>query len=313
MMANAGTTACRLAVAGLLASTMCSARAAPESDPLSRVAAARVQIVGVATPFDRHVASPEFSEVRLTLSPDGSTALWFSRDRPGSAGDYDIWISRRRGDAWSEPRAVPFNSPARDFDPAFTADGRHVYFCSSRAGGHGGDDVYRVSFEHAAFGAVEHLDESVNSAGNEFAPMLAPDGAVLLFSSDRAGGRGRQDLYTARRVGDGFDVAQAVPGALNTAADEFDATFLADGRAIVFSRAPDFRSDRVDLFVAVPGADGYGAGRRLPLSVNSTDTDTYGPMLDWSRPDRFTISAKRDGATTMDLYLVEYRGTATER
>lgn len=42
-----------------------------------------LSIVGEAVPFLPGIASTEFSEIRLTLSPDGNTALWFSRDRPG--------------------------------------------------------------------------------------------------------------------------------------------------------------------------------------------------------------------------------------
>jgi hypothetical protein len=60
--------------------------------------------------FAPGVASTRFAEIRLTISPDGRTALWFSRDRPGGAGGYDIWMSRRTGAGWSEAVPVPFNS-----------------------------------------------------------------------------------------------------------------------------------------------------------------------------------------------------------
>src|SRR5262245_59303620 len=59
-----------------------------------------VAIVGEAAVFAPGVASTEFAEVRLTLSPDGRTALWFARDRPGGAGGYDIWMSRRTAEGW---------------------------------------------------------------------------------------------------------------------------------------------------------------------------------------------------------------------
>ncbi len=265
-----------------------------------------VTILGVPEPFAPGIASTRFSEVRLTISPDGRTALWFSRDRPGGAGGYDIWMSRRARGGWGEPMPVPFNSPGRDFDPAFSADGRHVYFSSDRPGGLGGDDVYRVAVTATSFGVPEPLGASVNSAANEWAPMLAPDGKQLLFSSDRPGGAGRQDLYVARRRGTGFAPAIGLPGAINSEADEFDATFLADSRTIVFSRAPDLRKDRIDLFAAAPQRTHYPAGTRLPRGANG-DKDSYGPMLDWSAPGRLTFSAQRPGSGGMDLYRLRYR------
>lgn len=270
---------------------------------------ARVEIVDEARIFAPGIATTGYSEVRLTLSPDGRTALWFSRDRPGGPGGYDIWMARLVDGAWGPATPVSFNTPGRDFDPAFSADGRHVYFCSDRPGGQGGDDIWRVEVRGHGFGAARNLGSEVNSVRNEFAPMPSPDGRTLLFSSDRPGGRGRHDLFAARLRGVVFTGAVRLPGAVNTASDEFDATFLEDGETIVFSRAPDMAIDRVDLFVTGRGPNGYGAGTLLPSSVNDAITDTYGPMLDWSRPGRLTFSGRRAGAASMELYVVGYRLT----
>lgn len=264
-----------------------------------------LSIVDEPERFAPGIASTAHSEVRLTISPDGKTALWFSRNRPGGPGGYDIWMSRRTSGVWGAAVPVSFNSPGRDFDPAYSADGKYVYFSSDRPGGPGGDDIYRAAVLGDGFSAPEQLGPKVNSASKEWAPMLAPDGNTLLFSSDRVGGAGRQDLYVAARHRNGFAAARPLPGKLNTAADEFDATFLADGRTVVFSRAPDLTADRIDLFAASPSGGRYPGGDRLDR-VNG-DKDSYGPMLDWSAPDTITFSAERPGSGGMDLYRVRYR------
>jgi TolB protein len=260
-----------------------------------------------ASRFAPGIASTEYSDVRLTISPDGHTALWFSRNRPGGPGSYDIWMSRREGTAWSAAQPVSFNSAARDFDPAFSADGRHVYFSSDRAGGAGGDDLYRVPRTRAGFGAVEHLGSAVNSAGNEWAPMLSADGHTLLLSSDGLAGARKMDLFAARAVHGRFETPRRLPGDINTDEDEFDATFLDDTRSIVFTRARDLRTDTVRLFHAFAARGRYGRGEMLAAIVNTPGSDTYAPMLDWSKRHQLTFTTRRPaGAASVDVYVVRY-------
>jgi TolB protein len=269
----------------------------------------RIEFAAEPEKFAPGIASTGFSDVRLTISPDGRFALWFSRNRPGGPGGYDIWMARRVGGEWTAAEPAPFNSATRDFDPAFTADGRHVYFCSDRPGGQGGDDLYRVTVNDTGFGAVENLGAAVNSPRNEWAPMLSADGNTLLFSSDGHGSAGGMDLFTARRQRQGFEPAQPLPGALNSSEDEFDATFLANDRLVVFSRSRNLRTDPVRLFQATRSRRGYDHGEALPDSINTRDSDTYAPMLDWSAKNRLTFTTRRpaDNAGGVDVYLVEFR------
>ena len=266
-----------------------------------------VQIDGTVEEVAPGIISSQYSDVRLTISPDGRTALWFSRNRPGGPGGYDIWISRR-GVGWSLPVPVPFDSVSRDFDPAFSRDGRFVYFASDRPGGAGGDDLYRVPVTPSGFGAVEPLG-GVNTPRNEWAPMLAPDGRTLLFASDGHGGAGRMDLFTARRAGRSFRDVRALPGRLNTPADEFDATFLADGRTIIFSRSRDVNAEDVHLFLSSLVRGEYTPGNELFDAINTPGSSTYAPMLDWSDTDRVTFTTRRpaDNPRGADLYRANVR------
>lgn len=269
-----------------------------------------IEIIGRPELFAPGIVSTEASEVRLTVSPDGTVAAWFTRNRAGGAGSYDIWTSTHTSGGWSTPGPAPFNSAQRDFDPAFSADGRFLYFCSDRPGSLGGDDLYRVPVTQEGFGQVEHLDPQVNTAGNEWAPMLSGDGNMLLFASDGRGGAGRFDLFSAQRLPNGsFAAAAPLPGDINTTADEFDATFLADGTTVVFARAPNLQTDRIVLAAASLRGGRYDAGAVLPAIVNAPGENTYGPMLDWSRPDQLSFSSQRPEARagSTDIYVLRYR------
>jgi hypothetical protein len=281
---------------------------APRTPPAA-AGPARFAITSAAELVAPHVASSEYSEVRLAASPDGRTLLWGSTDRKGGPGGWNIWMSRRTAaGGWSAPEPAPFDSDANDFDPAFSPDGRFVYFFSNRPGGFGGDDIYRVAVIGDSFGPAQHLGPEVNTAGDEWAPMPSPDGTQLMFASNQPGAK--HDLYVAQIRGDGFAPAEPLPGAINTAAaDEFDATFQADGSSIVFARSTDVENDPIQLYVAVRGAAGYDAGTPLPASVNVAGGYTLGPSIDWS--DRFVLyfSGVRPEASLgkLDLYRVRYK------
>ena len=74
----------------------------------------------------------------------------------------------------------------------------------------------------------------LNTAHNELAPALAPDG-TFYFASDRPGGFGGYDLFVSRWERGGF--AAPVPlAAVNTARDETDPAPSPDGGTLVFVR-----------------------------------------------------------------------------
>lgn len=249
--------------------------------------------------------STEYSEIRFAASADGKLRMWGSTDRPGGAGGWDLWLSRATATGWSVPAPAPFNSPENDFDPAFSPDGRYVYFFSNRPGGAGGDDIYRAVL---ATGAVEHLGPEINTAGNEWAPAPALDGSGLLFATNTV--PNKHDLYFAPASGAGFGKATPLPGAINTPdQDEFDATYL-DSNTIIFSRSRDVENDPIELYISHRGATGYDAGTRLPNTINVDGGYTLGPSLDLHDRRVLYFSSKRPApaaAGKLDIHRIRYR------
>lgn len=301
----------------LIACAACGGAAPSSGTQVPAAGPATLAIASSAELVAPGVVSSEYVEIRLAASPDGMTRLWGSTDRKGGPGGWNIWISRRTGATWSAPVPAPFNSEANDFDPAFSFDGRWVYFFSNRPGGFGGDDIYRAAVTADGFGPAQHLGPEINTAGNDWAPAPSPDGTLLMFASNLPGAK--HDLWVAKVRGDGFAPAEPLPGAINTpAADEFDAAYLSDGSSIVFSRSTNVDNDPIELYFAARGPAGYDAGTRLAASVNVAGGYTLGPSIDGSDRSVLYFSGARPEASAgkLDVYRVHYtlgRGAATER
>ncbi len=250
------------------------------------------------------VVSTPHSEVRASVSPDGQRIVWGSTDRPGGAGGWDLWQATLRDGRWQDPRPLAVNSPANDFDPVFSADGRWLYFFSNRDGGFGGDDLYRAPvLADGSFGEAVNLGAGVNGKGDEWAPTPNLDGTRLLFASDGFGGAGRHDLLVARWDGAAFVDPRPVPG-INTAADEFDAAWLGNGRAIVFARSDDVENAPIRLWLAQCDGTAYADPQPLSLSFNTDDGNTLGPVVDLSKPTELLVTgaAQAPKAGKLDIY-----------
>jgi len=86
-------------------------------------------------------------EGEVCLSTDG-LALFFSSDRSGGMGSYDLWVTTRRSQAaaWSLPVNLGpvINTSGMEGAPSLSPDLKTLYFCSNQPGGIGGWDMYEV-------------------------------------------------------------------------------------------------------------------------------------------------------------------------
>lgn len=75
----------------------------------------------------------KFNEHSPAFSHDGQY-LFFSTDRPGGMGGYDIWVARWDGAefAWPQPLGRMVNSPFDETAPQASADDKKLYFSSNR-------------------------------------------------------------------------------------------------------------------------------------------------------------------------------------
>lgn len=286
---------------------------APAAEALATLGRAP-RLAGPAVLVLPDLASTEGSEVRISRSPDGRWAVWGSTDRAGGPGGWEIWIADCAEAPCETPRPASIDSSANDFDPAFASDGKTIYFFSNRPGGLGGDDLYTAPFDPATgnFGEPSNLGAGVNTPKDEWAPTPSADGRRLLFATDGRGGAGKHDLFVATRSASGeWTNTTALPGALNTAVDEFDAAWLADDETIVFARSQDAATQPIALLWSRSENGSYPVGAPFGAEINVVGGWTLGPLRDWKEPDLLYFSSHHADARRgkLDLYAIRVRST----
>jgi outer membrane protein OmpA-like peptidoglycan-associated protein len=137
----------------------------------------------------------EYSCMHPTLSPD-EQRLFFSSDRPGGFGGYDIWFVQRLGEDWSAPINLGpgYNTTGNEVFP-FMHDSGILFFSSDGYQGKGGLDLYMLDMSENIWGDVINLGEPFNSPADDLSLILMPDGRSGYFASNREGGFGKDDIF----------------------------------------------------------------------------------------------------------------------
>lgn len=180
--------------------------------------------------FSPNLLEANANEGTPAFSKDGNMMV-FARGNTGKSKDLspdvDLYISTKRDGGWSTPERLAISdSIGWDGSPAFSRDGKTLYFASNRRGGKGGLDLYRAPMDNSGrFGRPINLGSTINTRGNEIFPYVSEDGK-LYFSSDGHPSLGGLDIFVASRSGDEIQIEHlGVP--VNSVGDDFG-LFLSD-------------------------------------------------------------------------------------
>lgn len=137
----------------------------------------------VPKPLHNYLMSPQH-ELLLDISADGREMYYF-RGQDEVSGSFLVDTFKVGG-----PREfttlrleAPINPSMGDVTPFFFSD-NEIYFSSTRPGGYGGLDLYRLVRDANGWLPPENLGPEINTAFDETTPFLARDGHTLFFSSN---------------------------------------------------------------------------------------------------------------------------------
>jgi hypothetical protein len=113
------------------------------------------------------------SEVEPYIAPDESYLIFAAAGRPGGRGAFDLYISTQKDGQWSPPVNLgdKINSPAWDFAPRISPDGKYFFFTSARGFG---------DAAQARPLTYEELSQKLHRPGNGLRDIYQVDAKVVL-------------------------------------------------------------------------------------------------------------------------------------
>ena len=150
----------------------------------------------VEVPFN----SDQYNVAHPALSPD-EKYLYFASDMPGSFGNSDIFRVEILGDnQYGTPENLGniINTAGRESFPYISKD-NVLYYSSDGIPGLGGLDIFAAKFN--ADGSTSkpvNIGMPGNSADDDFCFVFNSDSKIGFLTSNRPGGKGKDDIYSFR-------------------------------------------------------------------------------------------------------------------
>jgi outer membrane protein OmpA-like peptidoglycan-associated protein/Tol biopolymer transport system component len=206
-----------------------------------------------------------------TISYDGNIIYFFGSFSAG-IGDNDIYYSVREEDGWSTPKNIgaPINTVAYEGFPSISADGKTLYFIRSVDTQNFCTKIYRSKKgPDGKWQEPEELPYPVN-LDCERSPRIMADNKTLIFSSERAGGKGGYDLYQTQLQEDDEWTVPVPLDYVNTTDNEQFPGISASGELLYYNDSKNI------LSIVIP--EPFRQFKNVIIQGKVTDADNQDPL-----------------------------------
>jgi outer membrane protein OmpA-like peptidoglycan-associated protein len=146
--------------------------------------------------------SNDYSVEHPALSPDEKT-LYFASDMPGTMGSFDIFSVEINDKIYGTPKNLgnKINTNKKEQFPFVSQDNK-LYYSSNGLPGYGSLDVFVSEIKNETFSKPLNVGLPINSGLDDFSFNINSDTKQGYFSSNRAGGKGGDDIFSIQETKD---------------------------------------------------------------------------------------------------------------
>lgn len=150
----------------------------------------------ISLPFN----SDDYSVEHPALSPD-EKILYFASDMPGTLGSFDVFSVNINLGAFDTPKNLGplINTDKREQFPFVSKDNK-LYFSSDGHLGYGSLDVFVSEINGKEYKKPVNIGLPLNSNSDDFSFAIDSDTKEGYFASNRAGGKGSDDIYQFKEI-----------------------------------------------------------------------------------------------------------------
>lgn len=228
--------------------------------------------------------------------PDGSESI--------SLFFEDIFLSKKINDTlWSEPVQIDnLNTRLHDAAVCLNADGTQLFIYRNLGTGKG--DLYLSNLVNNVYSKPVY-QQGLNSPEWDGSACFMPNHNKVIFASERKGGYGGKDLYSAEKIKDNVwgNIKNLGP-VINTKYDE-DAPFVTtDGKILFFSSNNNSSIGGYDIFRSDLKEDQWQSPYNLGPPINTKNDDKFFIVRADGKVGYYS-SYKQGGKGEQDIYKIE--------
>ncbi|UZR94733.1 hypothetical protein [Chondrinema litorale] len=221
------------------------------------------------------------------LSANGNH-IYFSSNRAGGLGGYDIYWTYKVGDNWAKPENLgrPINTNRNEITPYVSANMEDLYFSSDGHRTLGYYDIFISKREGSAWSHPTNMGFPINSTYNDICYTRSSDGEKELFSSDR-------EVFISQEA--------SILGNANK--NEFESNVYTHGNYDIFEVKRD--QEVMPLCIVYGKLSIKKDGNKVPflMRVISASDKVYQPFVFEPKADddKYFMVLPGDGSYSMDI------------
>lgn len=196
---------------------------------------------------------------------------------------------------------LDINSSGDDFAPYLSRNKGELYYTTEK--GDQGQLIFISKSDDMGFSSKSRISGDINSGSENGSIAITPDGQYMIFAAyeNNIKGRGRTDLYSARKINGKWTDIQNLGVAVNSSAWDSNPTISSDGTVLYFSSDRAGGSGGADIYMTTKTREGWTEARNVKELNSSADDLT--PNIAWDNKTLAFASNRGGGVGGYDIYF----------